>query len=220
MEENWLNDEYVAYYNKNYATEADYFKQCLNLLKIDSDDTLIDFGCGNGEFLSLAAPIAQKVYGLDISKLQIELTSQNLSPYPNTELICSSFTAYKPQPNTFSKGFSRKALHHLTDAEKAIFAQNIGPAFKNGALLYIEDGIFFEFERPQLQENWEKLKEQAAQYYGEAWKTKEHDVMNSFLNEFPCGVKYWQSCLEEVGFKLIGLMPKCSFYGGIMLQKR
>lgn len=143
-----------------------------------------------------------------------------MSHCPNAELICSSFTSYKPQPNIFTKGFSRKALHHLTDAEKAIFAENIGPAFKSGALLYIEDGIFFEFERHELMANWEKLKEQAAQYYGEAWKAKEHDVMNSFLNEFPCGVKYWQSCLEKVGFKLIALMPKCSFYGGIMLQKR
>ena len=220
MEENWLNDEYVAYYNKNYATEADYFRQCLDLLQINSSDTLIDFGCGNGEFLGLAAPKAKKVYGLDLSQLQIKLTSQNLSCHPNAELICSSFTDYKPQADIFTKGFSRKALHHLTDNEKAIFAQNIGPAFKSGALLYIEDGIFFEFERPELMDNWEKLKEQAAQYYGAAWQAKEHDVMNSFLNEFPCGVKYWQSCLEKAGFRLIKVMPKCSFYGGIMLQKR
>lgn len=219
MEENWLNDEYVAYYNQNYATEADYFRQCLNLLKIGPDDRIIDLGCGNGEFLSLAAPLAQKVYGLDISRLQIELAQQNLGHFSNIELICAPFTTYQPQPNTFTKGFSRKALHHLTDAEKALFAQNVGPAFQSGALLYIEDGIFFEFERPQLMDNWERLKEQAAQYYGSAWKAKEHDVMNSFLNEFPCGVKYWQNCWERVGFKLIKVMPKSSFYGGIMLQK-
>ena len=61
MEENWLNDEYVAYYNRNYATEADYFKQCLNLLQVGVDDTLIDFGCGNGEFLNLASAKAKRL---------------------------------------------------------------------------------------------------------------------------------------------------------------
>ncbi|MGM9992763.1 MAG: class I SAM-dependent methyltransferase [Candidatus Bruticola sp.] len=220
MEENWLNEDYVRYYNENYTTEDEYFQQCLQLLELNSNDSFIDFGCGNGDMLRLAAPRAQKVFGLDISGLQIDLAAANLRMFDNTELIRAPFTEYFPQPNIFTKGFSRKALHHLTDREKAVFMSNVGAAFRSGALLYIEDGIFFSFEREQLSENWEKLKEDAATYYDTSWPTKEHDVMNSFLNEFPCGLEYWRKCLDKAGFVIINIMPKCSFYGGIMAQKR
>ncbi|MGM9998965.1 MAG: class I SAM-dependent methyltransferase [Candidatus Bruticola sp.] len=220
MEENWLNEDYVRYYNKNYVTEDEYFKQCLHMLKVGADDTFIDFGCGNGDMLRLAAPLARKVFGLDISRLQIELAATNLRSFANTELTQAAFTEYFPPPNIFNKGFSRKALHHLTDQEKAVFIKNVGAAFRPGALFYIEDGIFFNFERHQLHKNWEKLKEDAAKYYGPTWPSKEHDVMNSFLNEFPCGLEYWRKCLEEAGFSIIETMPKCSFYGGIMAKKK
>ena len=220
VEENWLNDEYAAYYNANYVTCAEEFKADLELLQINSSDTLIDFGCGNGELLNLAAPLASEVYGLDISAYQIGLATKNLAHHNNVCLITSSFTDYHPGQSLFSKGFSRKSLHHLTDAEKLTFTLNVGPAFKSGALLYIEDGIFFEFERRDLEKNWDILLEQAAAYYGTTWEAKKHDIINSFTQEYPCGAGYWQECLERAGFEVIERRPKCSFYGGIMARKK
>lgn len=219
MEENWSNDEYVAYYNKNYTTETEEFRKCLKLLNVGRSDSLIDFGCGNGDFLAEAAPIASFVCGIDLSPLQIRLAEEKLSGQSNAELVCTTFTGFTPGERRFTRGFSRKALHHLTDPEKAVFIKNIAPAFVSGSLLYIEDGIFFEFEREDLQANWDTLLRQAAEYYGKSWEAKKHDLMNSFLNEHPCGIGCWEKCLNDCDFKIIEKMPKSSFYGGIMARK-
>lgn len=221
MEENWLNPQYAEYYNKNYATSAEEFAAYLDILEVNAEDSLIDFGCGDGAFLELAAAKAQKVYGLDISELQTQTAARRLKNRANSEIILSPFVEFLPEGRHFTKAFSRKALHHLTDEEKQRFLLNIAPAFVKGAKFFIEDGIFFNFAgREQIEENWTQLLKEAADYYGAAWEAKSHDIINSFRCEFPTGAAYWEKCFNEAGFTVVAKQPKCSFYGSIMAVKR
>lgn len=226
MEENWLNPEYVNYYNRNYATSAEEFRGYLDLLQVGEGDCLVDFGCGNGDFLEVARERNCRLVGVDISSVQIEAAKGRLSSCDSALLVCCPFVDFVPanlggqrQPLQFSKGFSRKALHHLTDAEKALWLAHVAPSFVAGAQLYIEDGIFFEFEREELDSHWDKLLGQAAAYYGESWAEKEHDLRHSFRDEYPTGVGYWKKILADNGFHLAWQRPRCSFYGGILAVK-
>ncbi|MDO5295832.1 MAG: class I SAM-dependent methyltransferase [bacterium] len=225
MEENWLNDDYVRYYNNSYQTPQEEFAAYLKLLSISSEDTVLDLGCGNGDFLELAAPETKCAIGVDISPLQVSLANERLRQFPHATAICTDFVscaAALRQQNglpPITAIFSRKALHHLTDPEKHAMLQALAPLIAPEAKLYIEDGIFFKFERGHIQENMNELLEECAQYYGKAWEQKRGDLLNSFLNEHPTGIGFWTQELEAIGFKVTELRPRSSFYGGILAKK-
>ena len=225
MEENWLNDEYVRYYNSSYQTPREEFAAYLKLLEIGPEDVILDLGCGNGDFLEIAAPAVKRAAGVDISPLQVSLANERLKQFPHAAAVCSDFVgcaaALRQQSDLppVTAVFSRKALHHLTDAEKHDMLQSLAPLIAPGARLYIEDGIFFNFEREHIRENLDNLLEECARYYGEAWEQKRGDLLNSFLNEHPTGAGFWTRELEAIGFKVTELRPRSSFYGGILAKK-
>lgn len=226
MEENWLNDEYVRYYNRNYQTSQEEFAAYLKLLKVNVQDVLLDLGCGNGDFLETASPYVKKAIGVDISPLQVSLAQERLKAFSNASVICSDFVdcaqALSRQCRDLppiTAVFSRKALHHLTDPEKRGMLQSLAPLLAADAKFYVEDGVFFNFEREKIQENLPQLLEECAGYYGEAWEQKRGDLLNSFLNEHPTGLGFWTRELEAIGFKVAELRPRSSFYGGILAER-
>ncbi len=220
MQENWSDQAYAAHYNRLYATPAQEFQACLERLELSGQDSLVDFGCGNGDFLALAADRVGSAVGVDLSGPQLEEARRKLQGRPRVEVVQSSFLDFDPGPRRFTKGFSRKALHHLTDAEKERFLQRIGPAFKAGALFLLEDGMFFGFEREELDQRWETLVAEAAAYYGDTWEAKKTDILHSFREEFPTGAGRWERMFQAAGFEVIERLPRCSFYGTLLAIKR
>jgi len=220
MEENWSDKDYAAHYNRVYATPEEEFRSCLALLNLSGEDTLADFGCGNGDFLSLAAGLVKAAVGVDISGPQADAAERKLSGKKGVEIVRASFLDFKPGNRRFTKGFSRKALHHLTDPEKERFLLTIAPAFPSGALFLLEDGMFFGFGRSEIEKNWDALMSEAANYYGASWETKKKDIVHSFREEYPTGAGDWIRIFTEAGFDVIRREPKCSFYGSLLAVKK
>lgn len=225
MEENWLNDEYVRYYNRAYTTSSEEFDRYLPLLRINSNDFVLDLGCGDGSFLEVLAPLVRGARGVDISALQIDLANTKLKPYPACKAVradfntCASVLRQENLP-LFTKGFSRKALHHLTDKEKSFALQSLAPLFAPQAILYIEDGIFYNFARESLEKHLDELLAECADYYGTGWESKRSDLLNSFYNEYPTGIDFWERELQLAGFEVVERLPRSSFYGGLKAIKR
>jgi cyclopropane fatty-acyl-phospholipid synthase-like methyltransferase len=220
MRENWSDENYAAHYNRLYATPAEEFQACLDLLAMGPEDSLVDFGCGNGDFLALAADRVASALGVDLSGPQLEIARSRLSGRPGVEILQSTFLDFDPGARRFTRGFSRKALHHLTDSEKELFLARIGPAFQPGALFLLEDGMFFGFEREELEANWDVLVAEAQAYYGDSWEAKKPDILHSFRNEFPTGVRRWERIFEKAGFTVTERRARSSFYGTLLAVKR
>ncbi len=225
MEENWLNGEYVDYYNREYATSKEEFAAYRQRLSWGQDDVLLDLGCGDGTFLELVAPEVRAAWGVDISPRQVSLANARLQPFPQVQAVCADFTQCHlslsqgaGQP-LFTRVFSRKALHHLLDEEKAQMLASLSPLLASGAQFYLEDGIFFSFEREQLRERWDELMDDCARYYGTSWERKRHDLEHSFLAEHPTGIGFWTRELAKVGFKVQEVFPLSSFYGALLAVK-
>jgi cyclopropane fatty-acyl-phospholipid synthase-like methyltransferase len=219
MHGDWKDKDYAAHYNELYATPAEEFASCIELLELSPGDSLIDFGCGNGDFLLLASGKVKSAVGVDISGPQTEEAKKKLSGCPAAEVELSSFLDFAPGPRAFSKGFSRKALHHLTDTEKERFLLNIAPSFKPGALFLLEDGMFFDFPRADMEKHWDTLMTEAARYYGGGWEAKKKDIVHSFREEFPTGADEWVRIFEKAGFRITRRLPRCSFYGSLLAVK-
>lgn len=217
--EQWSDRAYAERYNTLYATPAPEFQVCLDLLQLTKDDALVDFGCGNGEFLELAAGRVRTALGVDASGPQIAEARKRLAHTPNVRIVESSFLDFDPGDHRFTRGFSRKALHHLADAEKERFLLTIAPAFETGARFLLEDGMFFGFEREELEARWDELVAEAAAYYGDSWPAKRDDVLHSFREEFPTGANRWARLFHQAGFAVEALKPRCSFYGTLLAVK-
>lgn len=219
MADTWSDEDYAARYNRLYATPAEEFRACLELLDLSGEDSLVDFGCGNGEFLALAAGRVRSALGVDGSGPQMDEAERRLQGVPGVELVRSSFQDFRPGGRSFTRGFSRKALHHLDDAEKGRFLAAVGPAFRPGALFLLEDGMFFGFGRAELEERWEALMEEAARYYGATFEARREDLAHSFREEFPTGAEDWERLLAGAGFRVLRRIPRCSFYGTLLAVK-
>ena len=218
MEENWKDRKYVARYNSLYATPEEEFRKCAELLHLSPEDRLVDFGCGKGDFLALALETVSGALGIDLSENQLSQAALRFKGNPRAELARSAFLDFIPGPRTFTKGFSRKALHHLTDAEKKFFFTRAGKYFEKKALFLLEDGIF-DFERSALDANWAALMKDCAAYYGSAWGRKKKDVSFCFRQEYPTGIKAWTAALAAGGFKVVKRERRSSFYGSLLAER-
>ena len=220
MQADWKDKDYAKHYKELYATSAKEFMPYVEALKLYSEDSIIDFGCGDGGFLAVAAPRVRTALGIDMSKPQLDYARESLAGLPNVELICGGFMDFRPEGRRFTKAFSRKALHHLTNEEKAQFLLNISPAFEKGAVFYMEDGIYFDFPRSEIQQNMPRILKAAEEYYGETWEAKKNDLMHSFNEEFAAGASEWEVFFDRAGFDVILKEPKNIFYGTIIAVKR
>lgn len=217
MTQIWTDREYAERYNRIYATSPEEFRACLDLLDLGPSDSLVDFGCGNGDFLALACELVRSATGVDLSRPQIEEARAKLQG--RAEIVQSTFLDFDAGPRRFTRGFSRKALHHLTDPEKDLFLQRVGPAFLPGALFLLEDGMFFGFERADLEAHWDGLMREAEAYYGEGWAARKADLVHSMREEFPPGAAEWERLFEKAGFRVVRRLPRCSFYGALLAIK-
>ncbi|OGS12680.1 MAG: hypothetical protein A2234_07875 [Elusimicrobia bacterium RIFOXYA2_FULL_58_8] len=218
MEDTWKDREYAKHYNDLYATPATEFVKCAGRLRVAPGDRVIDFGCGKGDFLAAALQAGASATGVDMADEQLELAAQRFRGDARVELVKASFLDFSPGPRTFTRGFSRKALHHLTDEEKAVFFSKAGKYFKPKALFLLEDGIF-DFERTGLDANWDRLMQDCAVFYGAAWDTKKKDVTFCFRQEYPTGIKAWTAALAAGGFRVLDLERRSSFYGSLLAEK-
>ncbi|HOJ86886.1 MAG TPA: class I SAM-dependent methyltransferase [Elusimicrobiales bacterium] len=214
----WKSEEYAKRYNNIYSGSKNEFYEALKILKLNKKDNLVDFGCGNGDFLKLVFRKVNYAVGVDISEAQLNEAFKKFKGVKNIKLFKSDFLSFKSE-EVFDKGFARKSLHHLNDVQKAKFFKKISEFFAKGSLFLIYDGIFFDFERKELKKNWKKLISDCENYYGRDWEKKKEDVIFCFKKEYPTGIKDLEKAAENGGFKIIKSGKKSSFYGWILLKK-
>ncbi len=218
MKENGEKREHAARHNELYAEPMEEFLKCARLLRLAPGDRVIDFGCGNGEFLDAALKTAGSAVGVDQAGSRLAAAALRFRGDARVKLVKSPFLDFEPGGQTFTKGFSRKALHHLTDREKTLFFAKAGKSFAPKALFLVED-VIFDFERPDLDRNWPGLMRDCAAYYGASWERRKSEVIFCFREEYPTGIKAWTSALAAGGFKIIHRGRRGPFYGSLLAEK-
>ena len=126
MEDKRKGREYFARHNDLYAEPGEEFLNCARLLRLVPDDRVIDFGCGNGDFLYAALKTAGCAVGVDQAGSRLAAAALRFKGDARVKLVKSPLLDFEPGAETFTKGFSRKALHRLTDREKNLFFAKSG----------------------------------------------------------------------------------------------
>lgn len=112
--------------------------------KLGRGQSVIDIGCGTGEFVIAAARRCKRVYGLDISSTMLEYTKRKIqkSGLANIELIKGGFLTYNHQDEPVDVVVSQLALHHLPDLWKAVALKRVYSMLKPCGRFFLRDVVF------------------------------------------------------------------------------
>lgn len=218
MEFDWSQQTFVKKYNDVYSFGPKAIAEFLQPLFLGKADRFVDFGCGNGGVVKAASRKVKEVLGIDSSAHQVRLARAALKGRANARIIEATFLDCKLGKEPFTKAVARKALHHLTDAQKRRFFRRISSHFASGAMFLLEDGIF-SFDRSDLRQRMPEVMAQAKVYYARKWQTIREDFVSCLRHEFPTGRTAWEESLNEGGFTVLRHWQRTMFYGTILAIK-
>ncbi len=218
MQGEWQDRKFVDWYNRELEFENSQIQHYLELLEPGRDDTLVDFGCGNGVLLEMAAPYIKSALGVDSSGEQIAQAKERLKFFNNVSLSQSEFLECSLDGFIFTRGSARKALHHLTDDEKSVFFRTISPHFQQGSLFIIEDAVF-DFHKEDLEKNSDMLFREAEEYYGSRWEKIKEAFKATIFEEYSTDIYTWEKALGHGGFRIIKKWRKTCFLATLLARK-
>jgi len=218
MSDEWKQKPYVERYNQVFAFDDAEAALHLEPLRLASSDLFVDFGCGEGTALFVAAQSVSRVLGIDSSADQLDRARARLASLPNVQLQLASFLDCDLSEGGFTKGAARKALHHLKDADKETFFNRVSPHFTEGALFLVEDAVF-DFPRSSLADRLFAVLEEAESVYGERWSKVRGDFLTMLREEYPTGIEEWTRALGAGGFKIERRMRWNCFSSALLARK-
>ena len=138
-------DELRAIYGPEYVSQYDphalvRMRRLLPFLELSSDQTVADFGCGNGVLLELIGGRIREYVGIDFSQAFIRAAEQrrNARGLLNGTFQCSEIVPFCTQhPNRFDAGFALDFSEHVYDDQFLSMFHAIQTALRPGARLYL-----------------------------------------------------------------------------------
>lgn len=113
-----------------------------NAVLANGCQTVLDIGFGTGTLTQKLYEHGCTVYGQDFSQRMIELAKVKM---PKAELYQGDFTkglVGTLKQKRYDAIVATYSLHHLTDAEKVVFIENLRPLLNDGGKIYIGDVAF------------------------------------------------------------------------------
>ncbi|RJQ31585.1 MAG: class I SAM-dependent methyltransferase [Peptococcaceae bacterium] len=116
----------------------------ISCLGLTSNQTIIEFGTGTGDFALEAAQCCARVFAIDISPAMLNFTRRKaeLRGIKNIEFHQAGFLTYDHHGEPLDAVVSQLALHHLPDFWKMIALKRIFAMLKEGGKFYLRDVVY------------------------------------------------------------------------------
>jgi ubiquinone/menaquinone biosynthesis C-methylase UbiE len=160
----WNEQQYVSSYVRFTKPVRFDLDTWIRRLKLESDSTVVDIGCGEGRLLSTLSNRIGKGIGVDGSPHTVALARERLSAadIQNVSIIQSDFRSFSIDEGVANSLVSIAALHHVCDSDKVVVFDRIYETLKPGGVFYLEDDSF-NFQRgklgtltPEIHAQWER----------------------------------------------------------------
>lgn len=141
------NVEEVKRYDARMHRLRDIAGEIKNLIQETSptrDSTVLEIGCGTGEFAIALSRTAKEVIAADVSPIMLQYAKDKAETtgIENIEFVHAGFLTYEGLDRHFDIIVSQLALHHLPDFWKAIALQNIRRMLKVDGIFYLKDVVY------------------------------------------------------------------------------
>jgi len=126
---------------RDYQRESE---EITALLDLNTDQTVLDMGCGTGAFAIHAAKRCTKIYAVDVSKAMLRCARRKAkkAKLDNIEFHHGGFLTYDHGANPVDVIVSTIALHHLPDFWKLAGLKRLARMCKTGGKLFLSDVVF------------------------------------------------------------------------------
>lgn len=172
--------------NEDYITASENLTNLMaEKAKIDSNSTILDIGCGNGEVaIQLAKKFKCNIVGIDLSGVRIKNANQKINKNPDISSIVkfkkASATNLPFDNEKFSHGWSQATIYHVHNKDRAL--SEIFRVLKKGGIFVFDDLI-----KPK-----KEISEDAKKY-----------VYERLLFDTPFSFESYKDKLKEVGFEIV-----------------
>ena len=146
-------EELRAIYDQSYVDQYDphalkRMRRMQPFFELSGDETVADFGCGNGVLLELIGPRVREYVGVDFSDAFVRAAERRRDArgIRNGTFHCGDIVAFCAQhPNEFDAGFALDFSEHIYDDQFLLIFGAIHGALRPGALLYLHtpNGEYF-----------------------------------------------------------------------------
>src|ERR1700692_748683 len=146
-------EELHAIYDQSYVDQYDphavkRMQRMQPFFELSGDETVADFGCGNGVLLELIGPRVREYVGVDFSEAFVRAAERvrDARGIRNGTCHCGDIVAFCAQhPNEFDAGFALDFSEHIYDDQFLLIFSAIHGALRPGASLYLHtpNGEYF-----------------------------------------------------------------------------
>ena len=175
-------------------------EKILITLDIKQDQTLLEIGCGTGEFAIMAAERCRKVIAVDVSTPMLGFAQRKAKRrnVKNIEFHNAGFLTYEHQGEAVDAVVSQLALHHLPDFWKMIALRRVYSLVKDGGKFYLKDTVY-SFEIDGYKDFFDKFVEAVRNTAGNEMAV---DAETAVREEYSTFGWIMESLLEKAGFNI------------------
>ena len=197
----YASEEKVRNYDRKMRTIRDIAgeaKTMRKLINLQSEDNVLEIGCGTGEFSIELSRYCKKVLALDISQGMLEFAMKKARKRnrDNIEFENAGFLTFEPNGKEFDAVVTQFVLHHLPDFWKLIALRNVNSMLKDGGKFYLKDVVFSsgiqDFDS----------------YFSQVFKNMPPEAGDEIVNEMKTHIKEEYSTFDWV---MEGLIEKAGF---------
>ncbi|UCG59299.1 MAG: class I SAM-dependent methyltransferase [Phycisphaerales bacterium] len=175
-------------------------KEIIALLGLDTDQTVIDMGCGTGAFAVHAARHCRKVYAVDVSRAMLRCARRKAkkAKLNNIEFHRGGFLTYEHEAKPADAIVSTAVLHHLPDFWKLTGLRRLARMCKAGGKLYLFD-VVFSFNVDEYKSHLDEWVKSTAERIGPAFAA---EVKTHVREEYSTFDWVMEGMFERAGFAI------------------
>jgi putative AdoMet-dependent methyltransferase len=119
-------------------------REAIESLQLQSNDLLLEIGCGTGRLARSASKCCRQVIAYDVSASMIDFACQEATreELSNVKFLRGGFLSRPELEGLVDAVVSRIALHHLPDFWKAVAVARVFEDLKSGGLFHLTDVVF------------------------------------------------------------------------------
>lgn len=190
---------------RNFKKE---FEEIFDYINISSDQIIIEFGAGTGEFALEAAELCSKVYAIDVSKSMIDFAKNKARQrkIDNIQFYNAGFLTYE-NAEKVDAIITQLALHHLPDFWKMIALRRMANMLKPEGKLFIRD-VVYSFDTDNYIQFFDNWVEKIGLSMGEKFIK---DAIVTVREEYPTLSFIMEELINRSGFHIDGLYNEEGF---------
>jgi ubiquinone/menaquinone biosynthesis C-methylase UbiE len=183
--------------------------EILSFLDLKPDQTVLEFGCGTGEFALAASGLCSRVYAVDLSVGMLAYARKKALDrgITNVDFLHGGFLTYEHKGDPVDAVVTQMALHHLPDFWQQIALIRIAGMLKDGGLLCLRD-VVFSFEISRYKECLDMLLAQCSTFGGEEFASM---ICDHVKNEYSTFDWIMEGMMKRAGFEIIHVFRKYGF---------